>query len=281
MDSAEWVRQAGPVILRADNVNQFDNARAAGRIVSLLPGVGVPAGLGTDWKWQIAALFAWRPDAVVLGRAAANLQFWPGLEVRAVEAAVRTRFRSPAYQFTEAQVPLDEIVQLGGVRVCSPALTTLDLIPEFGGDVIDRALRSRRVTLPQLWSALDRSTNRRGNRARRRLLLDSRDEPWSEAERLAHRWLRRHRIGGWQANFGVIVRGRTYYLDIAFRRQRVAIEIDGRLHEDDPEIFESDRERQNALVLAGWTVLRFTWRMLVDRPDYVIATIQAVLRAAG
>jgi len=38
-----------------------------------------------------------------------------------------------------------------------------------------------------------------------------------------------------------------------------------------------DRYRQNALVLAGWRVLRFTYRMLVDEPDYVIATILAAL----
>lgn len=279
MDSAQWVQQAGPVILRAGDNSRFDHARAAGRIVPVLPGVALPAGMETDWRWRIAALAAWRPDAVILGSAAAKLQFWPAVDVPTVEAAVRTRFRSPAYRFTASQVPLDQIVQLGGVRVSSAALTTLDLIPEFGGDVIDRALRSRRVTLAQLWEALEVSGCRTGNKERRRLLLDSRHEPWSEAERLAHRHLRAHRIVGWRANREVTVQGSTYYIDIAFGPQRLAVEIDGRLHEEDPDIFESDRKRQNALVLAGWTVLRFTWRMLVDEPDYVIATIRAALGA--
>ena len=57
----------------------------------------------------------------------------------------------------------------------------------------------------------------------------------------------------------------TYYLDIAFRRERVASEIDGRLHETDVDLFESDRIRQNALMLRGWLVLRFTWHMLDQR----------------
>ncbi|HEX2308075.1 MAG TPA: hypothetical protein VHI14_07145 [Jatrophihabitantaceae bacterium] len=35
--------------------------------------------------------------------------------------------------------------------------------------------------------------------------------------------------------------------------------------------FESDRLRQNELVAAGWRVLRFTWRMLYDDPDRVLA----------
>ena len=31
---------------------------------------------------------------------------------------------------------------------------------------------------------------------------------------------------------------------------------------------------QNGLVLRGWTVLRFTWADVVERPDYVVATSQ-------
>lgn len=68
----------------------------------------------------------------------------------------------------------------------------------------------------------------------------------------------------------------SFYIDIAFRRQKLATEIDGRVHETDPNLFESDRWRQNALVADGWRVLRFTWTMLRDHPD---AFIQAVLDA--
>lgn len=107
------------------------------------------------------------------------------------------------------------------------------------------------------------------------MLLDSRDEPWSAAERLGHRLLREAHILGWTANHLVTVSGDCYFIDIAFPALRLAVEIDGRLHEDDPSIFESDRYRQNELVKAGWIVLRFTWAMLVRRPDYVLATIRA------
>lgn len=122
-----------------------------------------------------------------------------------------------------------------------------------------------------------RSKVRLGNPLRRRLLLDSRDEPWSAAERLAHRLLREAKITGWNGNLAVRCRGHLYYLDIAFEGSRLVIEIDGRLHEDDPAIFENDRLRQNDLAVSGWQVLRFTWRMLVDDPDYVMATILAAL----
>jgi very-short-patch-repair endonuclease len=55
------------------------------------------------------------------------------------------------------------------------------------------------------------------------------------------------------------------------------VEIDGLLHHSSETAFESDRRRQNALVLDGWRVLRFTWAMLTDRPEDVIAAVRNAL----
>jgi very-short-patch-repair endonuclease len=38
---------------------------------------------------------------------------------------------------------------------------------------------------------------------------------------------------------------------------------------------------ENLLVLDGWTVLRFTWQDVTDRPDQVLAAIFAALEAAA
>jgi very-short-patch-repair endonuclease len=135
--------------------------------------------------------------------------------------------------------------------------------------------------IADLWAALDDHQRRRGNVVRRRLLIESRDEPWSAAEREGHHLLHVHRIGGWTANYPVLIRGQWYFIDIAFVAARLAVEIDGRLHEDDRSIFERDRYRQNDLVRAGWRVLRFTWSMLIRDPEYVVATIRAELAARG
>jgi very-short-patch-repair endonuclease len=75
----------------------------------------------------------------------------------------------------------------------------------------------------------------------------------------------------------VFLEGRLYYIDIAFPHVKLAIEIDGRLHEEDHDLFESDRWRQNALVADGWRVLRFTWEMLRDHPDTVVAAIRQAI----
>jgi very-short-patch-repair endonuclease len=71
----------------------------------------------------------------------------------------------------------------------------------------------------------------------------------------------------------VSLEGCLYFIDIAFPHLKLAIEIDGRLHEEDEDLFESDRWRQNALVADGWRVLRFTWRMLKEHPEIVVAAI--------
>lgn len=57
----------------------------------------------------------------------------------------------------------------------------------------------------------------------------------------------------------------------------LALEIDGRLHETDREIFETDRWRQNHLVLQGWRVLRYTWAMLQQHPEVVVEDVNRAL----
>jgi very-short-patch-repair endonuclease len=75
----------------------------------------------------------------------------------------------------------------------------------------------------------------------------------------------------------VYLHSRIFYIDIAFKQRKLAIEIDGRLHETDEDLFESDRWRQNALVADGWRVLRFTWTMLRDHPEIFVRAILEAL----
>jgi hypothetical protein len=43
------------------------------------------------------------------------------------------------------------------------------------------------------------------------------------------------------------------------------------------EAFETDRWRQNLLVLNGWFVLRFTWAMIEEHPEKVIAMVREAI----
>lgn len=96
----------------------------------------------------------------------------------------------------------------------------------------------------------------------------------SAAEVRCHEVLRSAGVNGWKANHPVHdAAGLIGVVDIAFVRQRVAIEIDGRRAHSSRAAFVNDRRRQNRLVQAGWTVLRFTWTDL-DHPDRLVAQVR-------
>jgi very-short-patch-repair endonuclease len=282
VEVARLLEETGGVLRRRDHptlAGVVDRLLRDGRLVAVLPGIYAEPGRADDLEVRLRALQTWRPDAVVTGSAAAKLTFWPELSVGTVTAALpRLDSRPHGYRIEKRQVPAEQVVGAGGLRVTAPALTALDLCSSLGGEAIDAVLRSRCATLADLHRALAGTAGRRGHGGRRRLRLDSRDEPWSEAEREAHRLLRAAGIEGWQTNVPVALGLVRYYLDIAFPEHRLALEIDGRAFHDDPGAFERDRARQNDLVLAGWTVLRFTWRMLVEHPEAFIAAVLQALR---
>ena len=217
------------------------------------------------------------PQGILTSDAAARLGYAPDHRVETVVVALGHRRRDvPGYCFSQRRIPAELITERDRIRLTVPALTALDLTGTSGGEAIDDVLRRRAATLAGLRQALELSANRRGNSCRRRLLLDSRDEPWSAAERKFHWILRLLGYTGWRANYRIVLAARAYYLDVAFPAQRVAIEIDGRLFHCDPAIFESDRHRQNQIVAAGWRVIRLTWTMLDDL-DNVTAILRSVL----
>lgn len=250
-----------------------------GELSPVLPGVYAASDQVDDFEVRALAFRRWCPDGVLTGAAAARLTFWPALAVGEVPAAVTRQAVHRGFRLVRRTIPDELVWERHGLRVTAPELTALDLC-EQGTDAIDQVLRTRAATLAGLWRSLELTPGRRGNRGRLQALLDSRDEPWSAAERLTHRLLRDAGITGWRSNLPVRAGGRTFYLDVAFPRARLAVEIDGRLHERDLDVFENDRWRQNALVLDGWVVLRFTWAMLRDHPDVVLETIRSALRTA-
>lgn len=272
-----------PILLARDHRalrNPILRATSAGRLTRVLPGVYVDAGRAGKLATRVAAVAKWDPDAVICGRAAAALTYWPEITTgSAIAVSSKTRHAPQrGFVFSERSVPPDLIREQDGLRLTTPSLTAMELASFEFTDPIDIALRKRVATLATLREAMDLTPHRRGHADRRRLLLDSRDEPWSAAERLAHRLYRGAGITGWVTNLETVVTDAgTFYLDMAFRRERLVSEIDGRLHETDVDVFETDRTRQNALVLSGWMVLRFTWYLLTREPGYVIETTRKAL----
>jgi putative AbiEi antitoxin of type IV toxin-antitoxin system/uncharacterized protein DUF559 len=64
-------------------------------------------------------------------------------------------------------------------------------------------------------------------------------------------------------------------VDFAWPESRLIVEVDGYRYHRAPSRFESDRERDVMLVVAGWQVMRFTWMQLTERPAWVARAVVA------
>ncbi len=276
----EILHSRGGVISRRDNAelgSQIDYATRAGDLVRVLPTVYVHREPSNSWRTRVRAVSLWNENAVVVGEAAAALTFWRPRTPHTISVAgPQARSRHPGLAFTRRVVPPELTTTRQGIRISSPNLTAIDLAPASRGHSIDDALRTRTATIAGMYSAPDLTTWRRGNTARRRLLLDSRSEPWSSRERLAHRLLRGAGITRWRGNVPIICSGNLFFQDIAMDVRPLVIEIDGRQHMD-PATADNDRWRGNLLLLVDKQVLRFTAERLDDPEDFIDVTRRALV----
>ena len=258
--SGQWTRlHPGVYLIGRREPNQRANARAA---VAWAGTGAVASGLTAAWWW---GLRDWAPAAA---------------EVTVPEA--RSLRRRVGVVLCRRNLDPVDLVVLRGLPVTALPLTVLDAAAALGSDsgrpLVDRALQ-RRVSFAELHAAYCRACGRHGSPWLGRVLRQAADGACSQAERVLHRLLRQVRIDGWVANHRVVLSETEYWIDVAFVAHRLAVEVDGWAWHSDVERFAHDRRRQNALVLAGWTVLRFTWHDLTSRPKAVIAQIRAVITA--
>jgi len=75
---------------------------------------------------------------------------------------------------------------------------------------------------------------------------------------------------------------RTVRPDVVDRERRLVLEADSWQFHAGKEEFQTDCWRYTALVVEGWTVLRFTWWQVMHHPEWVVACLRAVaLRGAA
>jgi very-short-patch-repair endonuclease len=71
--------------------------------------------------------------------------------------------------------------------------------------------------------------------------------------------------------------GVAYKADFLWRDEKLIAETDGRDVHTTRKAFEHDRLRDQRLILAGFTVVRFTWRQLVNEPRRVAEALRSLL----
>ena len=145
---------------------------------------------------------------------------------------------------------------------------------------ISAALSLRLCTLGQL----EREVARRGRFAGRGLLRRAVGEMKGETthsgyERDARRLLRAEGIVGLPAPLLVWVEGRPEgEIDIPFEDVRFGVEVDGP-HHLLAEVASADRARDRRLKRVGWTIDRFFWFELDERPRWFVQEVQRQLHA--
>jgi hypothetical protein len=71
--------------------------------------------------------------------------------------------------------------------------------------------------------------------------------------------------------------GAAYKADFLWREERLVVETDGYRFHSSRRAFEHDRMRDQRLTVAGFTVVRLTWRQLTHEPDRVLTTVKNLL----
>ena len=267
-------------------VAQVRRRTDTGRWVRVVGGALAPSGLEIGpWQQAHAAWLTW-PDSVVCLATAARLHGLPLPDDGLVHVVVPSP-RASRGALTRHEFPLGpgDVTRIGQVTVTTRRRTLFDCLgrlPDVQSEALTAWVLTRRLLGPdELARAIAERPGAWGNRRRRRALLDMRAGAASPAERRLHGLLRSAGLTGWLPNeplsghLGIYANADVYFPDVC-----LVVEIDGAaFHGRDR--FQADRTRQNLLVGAGCTVLRFTWEDLTQRPEAVIAQIEASLRRLG
>ena len=227
-----------------------------------------------------AAVVACGDRAVLSHRSAGAL--WDLLRDRGrIDVTVPCRARAqPGMRMhhTRSLRPAD-VASRHGIPCTSVARTIVDLAAVLQTDELSRALeRSMALRLfdkAALHGALARANGRRGTGTIRRLLSELDDPPPTRSE-LERRFLGLLREASLPSPItNGLVNG--HEVDFHWPDAKLIVETDGRATHDNPVAFESDRQRDLELKLAGWEVIRLTWRQLRDEPDRIVALLRAKL----
>lgn len=237
------------------------------------------------WGREMAAVLGCG-DAAVVGHRSAEWLWARGRQKREsspVEILVHggVRRQVPGIRVrTVGRLEPDEVTELEGIPLTTPARTILDLALVASPRELERALadaeREGRVSRAELLSLLSRRPRHRGARGLWALIGDGSPAAMtrSEAEERLLLLIRKARLRPPETN----IRVEGYEVDFFWRIERLVVEVDGFAFHSSTRAFELDRRRDAALTVAGFRVTLLTWPRIVNEPE---ATLALLARALG
>lgn len=233
----------------------------------------------------MAAVLASGPETVLSHRSAAALWGLIRSERMAVEVSAPRALRPvKGIQRHRIAVAPDERTTRAGIPVTSPFRTLLDLAAVVTPRQLERALSE--ATVQRLTEAvpmarlLDRHRHRPGA-ARLKAVLDRAQAGTTLTRReLEERFLAfvdAHGLPRPAINATIRLEDFFVEADAAWRERRLVVELDSYGFHAHREAFERDRERDRALQVAGWRVVRLTWRQLHENGAAVDGELRSLL----
>jgi very-short-patch-repair endonuclease len=269
-------------------------ASHAGQVRRLLPGVYVDATLTGDPAVLRRAAVRYAGGRGALSHTTA-LGAWglllPGERDEpvhlSVPAGVRLRSHPPVvvHQRRGLRIEPPDVVFRTGLPVTRLEITLVDawplLPPEERAAPLIRAVSDRRTTPGRILAALE-AVPRLSDRAAIRSLLDrlaggchSALEIWGHDQVFTGPGM-----PPFERQVAVRVGGRTIYLDVLARAERVNFELDGSASHGAPEQREIDLRRDARLAALGIQVVRFSHRRLLHEREAVRREVLDILAAA-
>lgn len=244
---------------------------AAGRLTRIHRGVYAVghSRLTLRGHWM-AAVLAYGPTAVLSHRSAAALHgirqdSRPKTDITVPGRSARRRPGIDVHASTTLQAA--DLATIDGIPCSSPARTLLDLADVVNRRAVEKAIDQAEVLrifdLRAVEEVLSRAAGRHGAGVLRGVLAEY-DGPTLTERELEERFLALCRaasvpmpeVNSWIPLDG----GIAYKVDFLWRAERLAVETDGWGSHGTRQAFENDRRRDRRLRLAGWDVVRFTWR---------------------
>lgn len=241
----------------------------------------------------MAAVLDAGPRAVATERSAAWLWQLPGFasDVPVVLVPIGTDHRPLDGRLRETRLlPAHHVTARHKIPVVTPARLIVELAArEHPGRVeraAENALASSILTAEALAGVVSEMAGRgrRGSTFLRGLsaeLVPGYVPPASELEARFRDLLRSAGIRGGVTQADVGGDEWVGRVDIAFPNAKLVVELDSRRWHQARSAMESDRTRDNRLVVAGWRVVRITWRQLLDDPAGVVALLRRLLVATA
>jgi very-short-patch-repair endonuclease len=233
-----------------------------------------------DATWTAAVLAA-GPDAVLSYRSAAAIWGIRGSSSPTIDVSLPRKLRRPGVRAHRIVLAPDEVTVERGLPVTAPARTLFDLAAVVSPEQLEHAFNEveyRQLASPtSLVALLARYPRRNGTAAIRRVLENHRKNGQTVTRSILERRFLRL-IDAYGLPRPKINRlTEEGELDATLPEHRLVVEVDGWAAHGTRKAFEHDRARDRALLVAGWRVVRLTWRQLEEDGDTIARQLRALL----